>query len=287
MSSKKKKNVHHTEYCACDLYDLTGHCCKRQCFHVGSASSITKALNKALQLYGATYLAEIIVQFLPLAIEMTEHSRSPYLCVLHKPVSDLQQARGTPCPVWAKHNKHIVKKERAKEIRCVMYGDGAVGKSTLTQRFITGSFVEEYDPTIEDVNRKQTTVGGMLVVVWDIIDPCGEDFGLTPMRDAWIRMGDIFLVCFAINDRGSFESVELHMERILRIKEETRKDWAMILVATKCDLDDERKVTSAEAAELAQSWNVPYIETSSKEGENVEFLFENAVYALWISSVGM
>lgn len=29
-------------------------------------------------------------------------------------------------------------------------GGGSVGKSAITLRFITGQFVEEYDPTIED-----------------------------------------------------------------------------------------------------------------------------------------
>lgn len=29
-------------------------------------------------------------------------------------------------------------------------GGGSVGKSAITLRFITGQFIEEYDPTIED-----------------------------------------------------------------------------------------------------------------------------------------
>ena len=32
-------------------------------------------------------------------------------------------------------------------------GAGAVGKSSLTVRFITGEFINEYDPTIEGIQK--------------------------------------------------------------------------------------------------------------------------------------
>jgi GTPase KRas len=35
---------------------------------------------------------------------------------------------------------------------------GGVGKSALTNRLLTGRFVEDYDPTIEDTYRKDMIV---------------------------------------------------------------------------------------------------------------------------------
>ena len=40
----------------------------------------------------------------------------------------------------------------------VMLGDGGVGKTSLTNSYISKSFQNEYDPTIEDWYTKQTTV---------------------------------------------------------------------------------------------------------------------------------
>ncbi|XP_061173237.1 circularly permutated Ras protein 1-like [Saccostrea echinata] len=44
--------------------------------------------------------------------------------------------------------------------KIVMLGAGAVGKSSLTLRFVADQFVEDYDPTIEDSYRKMVKVKG-------------------------------------------------------------------------------------------------------------------------------
>uniref|UniRef100_A0A0B6ZYY1 Uncharacterized protein n=1 Tax=Arion vulgaris TaxID=1028688 RepID=A0A0B6ZYY1_9EUPU len=47
------------------------------------------------------------------------------------------------------------------DYRIVMLGGGAVGKSSITIRFTSNSFVENYDPTIEDSYRKMIRVKGL------------------------------------------------------------------------------------------------------------------------------
>ncbi|VDO15431.1 unnamed protein product [Rodentolepis nana] len=41
------------------------------------------------------------------------------------------------------------------EYKLVVLGDGGVGKSALTVRFVMGKFEEKFDPTIEDFYRKE------------------------------------------------------------------------------------------------------------------------------------
>ena len=41
-------------------------------------------------------------------------------------------------------------------------GSGGVGKSALTVQFVSGHFMEKYDPTIEDFYRKASKVAQSL-----------------------------------------------------------------------------------------------------------------------------
>jgi GTPase KRas protein len=49
-----------------------------------------------------------------------------------------------------------------------------VGKSALTIQFTQSMFVEEYDPTVEDNYRKQTSVDDEVCML-DITDTAGQE----------------------------------------------------------------------------------------------------------------
>ena len=45
-----------------------------------------------------------------------------------------------------------------REFKVVVLGSGGVGKSALTVQFVSNTFIEKYDPTIEDFYRKEIEV---------------------------------------------------------------------------------------------------------------------------------
>lgn len=49
-----------------------------------------------------------------------------------------------------------------------------MGKSALTVQFVTGSFIEKYDPTIEDFYRKEIEVDSSPSVL-EILDTAGTE----------------------------------------------------------------------------------------------------------------
>merc|ERR1712072_1425484 len=60
-------------------------------------------------------------------------------------------------------------------------------------------------------------------------------------------------------------------EHIIRVKSD--ESIPFILVGNKCDLNEKRKVSEGEARARAESWRVPYVETSAKTRENVDKVF--------------
>eukprot|EP01112_Ceratiomyxa_fruticulosa_P012185 TRINITY_DN3366_c0_g1_i1.p2 TRINITY_DN3366_c0_g1~~TRINITY_DN3366_c0_g1_i1.p2 ORF type:complete len:100 (-),score=8.65 TRINITY_DN3366_c0_g1_i1:51-350(-) len=83
-----------------------------------------------------------------------------------------------------------------------------------------------------------------------------------------MREGMGFLLIYSITSRPSFERIKDLREKIKWTKD---TDFPpVVLVANKCDLESERKVSQQESQELAESWECPLIETSAKTAHNVE-----------------
>ena len=44
------------------------------------------------------------------------------------------------------------------DLKLVILGQGTVGKSSLTTRFVNGDFNEEYNPTLQEIFRKTLSI---------------------------------------------------------------------------------------------------------------------------------
>lgn len=63
------------------------------------------------------------------------------------------------------------------------------------------------------------------------------------------------------------------------IKKNGNEGVPKIIVGNKCDLEDQRIVSTEEGSRFAQEKNIPFIETSAKDGKNVTELFEKMARA--------
>lgn len=158
------------------------------------------------------------------------------------------------------------------EYKLVVVGAGGVGKSALTIQLIQNHFVEEYDPTIEDSYRKQVVIDGETCLL-DILDTAGQE-EYSAMRDQYMRTGEGFLCVFAVNNNKSFEDVNQYREQIKRVKD--ADEVPMVLVGNKVDLQS-RTVDSKQGQLLADSYGIPYVETSAKTRQGVDDAFYTLV----------
>eukprot|EP01084_Bolivina_argentea_P070851 128833_1 len=164
-------------------------------------------------------------------------------------------------------------RKEIQEYRVVVLGAGAVGKSTLTIRFLTDNFLDEYDPTIEDSYRKQITLDDEPILL-DILDTAGQE-EFKSMRDQWIRDGHGFLLVYAINSAHTFQEINKLREHIFQSKD--CESAPIVIAGNKCDLEEERQVSTAEAQQLADYWDVPFFETSAKNKINNTDVFYKVV----------
>lgn len=154
--------------------------------------------------------------------------------------------------------------------KIAVLGARAVGKSSLTQSFVTGSFSEAYDPTIESTLHK-TIRFRKVHFATDIVDTAGMDEFSRLSRNASLGLGGYILV-FSIASRQSFDTIKQVNDLLLNTLGDA-PDVPRVLVGSMKDLQESRQVSPADAQALADSWRVPYLECSSKTGENVSDVF--------------
>ncbi len=162
------------------------------------------------------------------------------------------------------------------ELKLVVIGSGAVGKSCFTLNFVQGLFVEKYDPTIEDSYRKQLEVDGVQCAL-EILDTAGVDT-FSSMRDLYYREADGVLLVYSIVSEASFKDVMEMYEALQRCRCENMPP--MILVGNKSDLEDMRMVARQTGYDKAMNIGAAFCETSAKTGENVNEVFVQLVRAV-------
>ncbi|KAG2373488.1 hypothetical protein C9374_012095 [Naegleria lovaniensis] len=104
------------------------------------------------------------------------------------------------------------------EFILALCGDGSVGKSSITTRFIQGTFDKQqiYDPTIEDAYYVKRNVDG-LATQMEIIDTAGQE-EYKALRSQYMRRSYGFVFVFDVTNGDSLKSLKDFFEQIQRIK---------------------------------------------------------------------
>ena len=167
----------------------------------------------------------------------------------------------------------MTSKDNNVQVKVIVLGLGAVGKSALSNRFVRNQFIEEYDPTIMDTYTKATTVDDKTYLV-NILDTAGMDDNIAA-KPCLFRQQNSFILVYAIDDAESFERIsEIHKEIVNHLG---RDSYPCVLCGNKADLADSRAVTEEEGQALAREIHAVFLETSAKTGQNVNEAVTQAI----------
>ena len=163
-------------------------------------------------------------------------------------------------------------------IKCIVVGDGGVGKSCLTLRYAEGSFREAHDVTIGvEFASKVTKVRDRPVKV-HIWDTAGQE-SFRAITRSYYRTAAVCLIVYDVTSARSFDSVR---RWVRDVQANAQPKVSIVLVANKCDLGER---SAGDGASLAAQLGVEYREASARTGEGVEEAFMCAVRAAVVLSI--
>ena len=162
-----------------------------------------------------------------------------------------------------------------QEIKVILLGNTTVGKTSLIIKYIKNEFSFNYLQTLGlDFKQKIFKMKNGKDIRLRIFDTAGQE-RFKSVSFSFIKKANGIILLYDIGNKNSFEALDSWMESI---KDNADKKIPIILVGNKCDINDEkRKVTFEEGEKKGNEFQIPFFETSRKDGINVKEVFERIV----------
>eukprot|EP01121_Diplochlamys_sp_Union-15-3_P009693 TRINITY_DN264_c0_g1_i1.p1 TRINITY_DN264_c0_g1~~TRINITY_DN264_c0_g1_i1.p1 ORF type:complete len:210 (-),score=42.98 TRINITY_DN264_c0_g1_i1:90-719(-) len=173
-------------------------------------------------------------------------------------------------------------------IKCVVVGDGAVGKTCMLMSFSNNTFPQDYVPTVFD-NYNTAIMVDDVPYNLGLWDTAGQE-EYDRLRALCYPQTDVFLMCFSLVSPSSFENIKKRWWPELR---HHCPDTPYVLVGTKLDLREDKAtvselvsqglnpVSSAQGEALSKEVGATsYIECSALTQKGLKSVFDQAARAV-------
>jgi len=155
------------------------------------------------------------------------------------------------------------------QVKLLMIGDSGVGKTCLLLRYANDSFSPTFITTIGiDFKIKNVKVDDKRIKL-QIWDTAGQERFRT-ITTSYFRGAQGILLVYDVCDRRSFESIR---NWVSQIQQHADVHVNKLLVGNKCDMLDEKVVSTEEGKKLAKEFGIEFFECSAKNNINVEEAF--------------
>ena len=162
--------------------------------------------------------------------------------------------------------------------KVALIGDSATGKTSILLRFIDDYFTEDTKSTIGvDFKIVSLLLEPKVYAKMQIWDTCGSE-RFKSLTSSFIKTCSAFILVFDLTRTSTFQNIE---HWIRTIKENTSPKF-LILIGNKSDLVEQRALNKDFILEYCQKHFFNYLEISAKNNSNIEIMFKEVAYQLYM-----
>ena len=160
------------------------------------------------------------------------------------------------------------------QIKCVFVGDASVGKTSIINRIIKGTFNEHYLATSGGQFQNyipKNQEGEQEQCVYQLWDTAGQEAYQTVVQ-LFFRNAAIAFLVFDLTSESSFNNLRSWAQRVI---DNASPECILVIIGNKCDLDEQRVINDTQITELANSLQTGFtFQVSAKTGQNIDLIFE-------------
>ena len=163
-----------------------------------------------------------------------------------------------------------------KTCQILLIGDSLVGKTCLIQRYVNGTFKDDYISTVGlDYHTKLEIINNLNVSV-KLWDTAGQE-RFKALTASFFRNAEGVVIAYDVTNSESFDNLKFWISSIKTNLFEKNIFIPIIIIGNKIDLEDMREITKDVASAFAKENKFKYFETSAKTGEGVDEAFRDLV----------
>ena len=159
----------------------------------------------------------------------------------------------------------------------VLIGDSNVGKTNILSRFTNDEFNLDSKATVGVEFSSKCVKIGNTVIKAQIWDTAGQE-RYRSITSAYYRGAVGALMVYDITSRSSFENVEGWLSEL---RQHSEGDMVVILIGNKCDLANQRCISTEEAIAYAEKHNMAFIETSAYDRTGIDDAFSTVLKEIY------
>lgn len=160
--------------------------------------------------------------------------------------------------------------ESSHEYKIVTLGEGRVGKTSLTLRFVHGLFHDDEQSTLQANFLSKTVNQEGNSVKLNIWDTAGQE-KFRSIASNYYRQAKGALIVYDITDKSTFDRV---VAWVKELNQQAEPNISIVICGNKCDRESERQIPKQVAQDYARKIGAAHFHTSAKTGKGVDEAFQ-------------